>query len=260
MTRSLAIISAVIICAAALAGCGSSGNENTVHSADDLEGKIIGTQRGTTGYILAGDIKNAAVEAYNSGEEAVQALKDGTLDAVIIDSEPAKLFVSGNGDLQILSDPFTEEEYSIAYAKDNDELGSKLDAALTALKENGTLDDIISHWIGSSADRVPYADRNDNISNGTLIMATNAEFPPYESIEQGVIAGIDVDIMTAVCDELDMELQIENMEFDSIFSAVDSGKADVGAAGISITPEREKTVSFTQSYTSTTQVIITRRD
>ena len=88
--------------AVCLTGCGSQAAEggnadsqsgsaapNIVHSADDLEGKKIGTQLGTTGYILAADIKDAKVEPYNKGADAVQALKQGKIDAVIIDSEPA---------------------------------------------------------------------------------------------------------------------------------------------------------------------------
>ena len=243
-----------------LTGCGSAKENNTIHSADDLEGKTIGTQLGTTGYIFAGDIKDAKVEPYNKGADAIQALKQGKVDAVIIDSEPAKVFVDKNDDLQILSDPFAVEEYSIAYKKGNDELGKKLDEALEDLKKDGTLDDIVNNWIGDSEETKSYEDKNDDVSAGTLIMATNAEFPPYESMDHNEIVGIDVDMMHAICDKLNMELKVENMEFDSIIAAVDSGKADVGVAGISVTPEREKNVSFTDGYATTTQVIITRKD
>ena len=261
MTKNIGIFAAAILMAACLTGCGSGAPANTVHSVDDLKGKSIGTQLGTTGYIFAGDIEGATVEPYNKGADAVQALKQGKVDAVIIDSEPAKVFVSKNDDLTILEDPFAVEEYSIAYKLGNDELGKKLDDALTELKNDGTLDEIVSHWVGDSADQKPYTpDENISRDNGKLIMATNAEFPPYESMDHNEVVGIDVDMMNAVCDRLGMELQIDNMEFDSIIAAVDSGKADVGVAGISVTPEREKNVSFTQGYATTTQVIIVRKD
>ena len=261
MTKTIGIFTAALLMAACLTGCGSGAPANTVHSADDLKGKKIGTQLGTTGYIFAGDIEGATVEPYNKGADAVQALKQGKVDAVIIDSEPAKVFVSKNEDLTILEDPFAVEEYSIAYKLGNDELGKKLDDALTELKNDGTLDSIVSHWVGDSADQVSYTpDASISRDNGKLIMATNAEFPPYESMDHNEVVGIDVDMMNAVCDRLGMELQIDNMEFDSIIAAVDSGKADVGVAGISVTPEREKNVSFTQGYATTTQVIIVRKD
>ncbi|HBI52667.1 MAG TPA: amino acid ABC transporter substrate-binding protein [Ruminococcaceae bacterium] len=232
---------------------------NTVFSADDLVGKTIGTQLGTTGYIFAGDVENATVEAYNKAADAIQALKQGKIDAVIIDSEPAKVFVQKNDDLTILSDPFAEEEYSIAYKIGNDELGKKIDDAITALKADGTLDNIFSHWIGDDADHVPYTPDSSVVRNGKLVMATNAEFPPYESMEGGAIVGIDVDMMNAVCDRIGMELEIENMAFDSIIAAVNSGKADVGVAGMSVTPDRQKNVSFTQGYAVSTQVIVVRK-
>ena len=76
---------------------------------------------------------------------------------------------------------------------------------------------------------------------GTLVMATNAEFPPYESKENDKVVGIDADMMQAVCDKLGYELKIDDMAFDSIISAVQSGKADVGVAGMTVTPDREKT-------------------
>ena len=94
----------------------------------------------------------------------------------------------------------------------------------------------------------------------TLVMATNAEFPPYEYYEGQDIVGIDVDIANAIADELGMELKIEDMAFDSIIAAVTSGKADFGAAGMTVDPDREKEVNFTDTYAEATQVIIVNED
>ena len=88
-------------------------------------------------------------------------------------------------------------------------------------------------------------------------MATNASYKPYEYYENNKITGIDVDMMQAVCDELGMKLEVEDMEFDSIIPAVTSGKADVGAAGMTVTKDRLKNIDFTESYTTAKQVIIT---
>ena len=103
----------------------------------------------------------------------------------------------------------------------------------------------------------------DNSKNGgkeKFIVGFDAAFPPYESVDGDTIVGVDVDMMQAVCDEIGMELKVENMEFDSIIAAVQSGKADVGVAGMTVTPDREENVSFTQGYATTTQVIIVRKD
>ena len=90
-------------------------------------------------------------------------------------------------------------------------------------------------------------------------MATNAAFEPYEYFEGGAIVGIDVDMAQAVADILGYELQIEDMEFDSIITAVQSGKADIGVAGMTITEDRLQNIDFTDPYTTATQVIIVRK-
>lgn len=90
-------------------------------------------------------------------------------------------------------------------------------------------------------------------------MATNAEFPPYESISGGEIVGYDVDMMQAVCDILGYDLKVENMEFDSVITAVSTGKAQVGVAGLTVTPDRQKNVLFTDSYATSKQVVIVKK-
>lgn len=243
-----------------LTACGSVP-KNTVNSTDDLEGKVIGVQLGTTGDIYAEDVKDATVEKYNKGADAVQALKQGKVDAVIIDNEPAKVFVSKNDDLKILDDPFVVEEYAIALKQGNDELKADINDALKTIKENGTMDQILNNWIGEDAGKSPYTSPEDvKRDNGKIVMATNAEFPPYESMEGDKVVGIDADMMQAVCDVLGMELEIENIEFDSIIPEIQSGKADVGAAGMTVTEDRLKNVDFSDSYATGTQVIIVRKD
>ena len=121
--------------------------DSDIASPDALEGKKIGVQLGTTGDIYAGDIKDATVERYNKGFEAVQALTQGKIDAVVIDGEPAKVFVKENEGLKMLDEAFTEEDYAIAVAKGNDELLDKINTALGELKDSGELDKIVDKYI-----------------------------------------------------------------------------------------------------------------
>ena len=147
----------------------------------------------------------------------------------------------------------------LQYARESEK--AQVSAEVERVLENfmqGT--EIVSHWIGDNADQKSYTPDDSVERDGTLVMATNAEFPPYESVDGDTIVGVDVDMMQAVCDEIGMELKVENMEFDSIIAAVQSGKADVGVAGMTVTPDREENVSFTQGYATTTQVIIVRKD
>ena len=97
-------------------------------------------------------------------------------------------------------------------------------------------------------------------AGGTLIMGTNAEFPPYEYYENNEIVGIDVDIAKAIADKLGMELQVEDMAFDAIIPAVTSGKADFGAAGMTVTEERLQSVEFTDTYANSNQVAIVQNE
>ena len=109
---------------------------------------------------------------------------------------------------------------------------------------------------GSSSQTASYKTANA----GKLTMATNAAFPPYEFIEGSDIVGIDAEICKAIADKLGLELQIDDMEFDSIIMAVKGGKADIGLAGMTVTPEREEEVKFTESYATGVQAIIVTED
>ena len=174
---------------------------------------------------------------------------------------PAQSFVAANSDLMILPEEFANEDYAIAIAKGNSSLTSSINDALNTLKANGTLDAILNNYIGENIGQTPYTSpENVNRSNGTLVMATNAYFQPYEYYENGTIVGIDVDVATAICDTLGMTLKVEDMEFDSIITAVSSGKADVGIAGMTVTPERQKNIDFSDSYTTSQQVIVVRNN
>ena len=98
------------------------------------------------------------------------------------------------------------------------------------------------------------------VEEGKLIMATNAAFPPYEFIEGNEIVGIDAEIAGAIAEKLGLELQIDDMEFDSIVESVKGGKADIGLAGMTVTPERQEVINFTASYATGVQVVIVTED
>jgi polar amino acid transport system substrate-binding protein len=103
---------------------------------------------------------------------------------------------------------------------------------------------------GKAASKLP------TVTAGKLTMATNAQFPPYEFYEGDKIVGIDAEIAGAIAEKLGLELVIEDMEFDSIITAVKTGKVDIGMAGMTVTDERKESVDFTTSYATGVQVII----
>lgn len=124
---------------------------STIAGPDDLTGKKIGVQLGTTGDIYSEDIEGATIDRFSKGMEAVQSLTQGKVDAVIIDREPAKVFVSENQGLKMVDQEFTLEDYAIAISKDNEELLTQINESLKELKDSGKLQEIIDKYI--SADK-----------------------------------------------------------------------------------------------------------
>ncbi len=124
-----------------------------IASLDDMEGKMIGVQQGTTGDIYCSDTPENGgfgeenVTRYNKGSDAVMALLSGKVDCVVIDNEPAKAFVAANEGLKILDTAYAEEQYAICVAKDNQEMLEKIDTALGELIDDGTVQEIVDKYI-----------------------------------------------------------------------------------------------------------------
>lgn len=260
------IVSAALVmaCAVSLAACGSEKKDAkvTIEKPEDLKTLTIGVQQGTTGDQLSTEQveKDSQVKRYPKGSSAVQALKTGKLDCVVIDTQPAEKFIEKNDDLKIVDGIFDAEEYAMCVKKGNTELLDQINAAMKELKEDGTVDKIIGNYIGDDIGSFQYETPADaDHSKGTLVMATNAEFEPYEYHDGDGIVGIDVDLARAICDKMGYELKVEDMEFDSILPSIQAGKADFGAAGMTITPDREKNVDFTDTYANATQVVIVKK-
>ena len=122
--------------------------DSDIASVDDLAGKVIGTQRGTTGYIYCtDDFGDENVIAYDNGLTAVQALNNGQVDAVVIDNAPAKEFVAANAGLKILDTAYAQEDYAIGVAKGNTQLLDAINGALEELQADGTLQSIVDKYI-----------------------------------------------------------------------------------------------------------------
>ena len=119
-----------------------------IKTVDDLAGKLIGVQRGTTSHIYCtDDFGEDAVVTYDNGLTAVQALMNGQVDCVVVDDAPAQAFKEANPSLQILETKYAVEDYSIGLAKGNTALKDALNAAIAELKADGTIDAIIAEYI-----------------------------------------------------------------------------------------------------------------
>ena len=122
--------------------------DSDIASVDDLAGKKIGTQRGTTGYLYCSDdFGDENVVAYDDGLTAVQMLNNGQVDCVVIDNAPAKEFIAANPGLKLLDTAYVEESYAIGVGKGNAELKDAINTALEELKADGTLQAIVDKYI-----------------------------------------------------------------------------------------------------------------
>lgn len=156
--------------------------------------------------------------------------------------------------LTILDTEYAVEDYAICVAKENTELLGKINTALKELEEDGTKQAIIDKYISGKAHELKF--QQDVEGKSEIHMATNAQFPPYEYYENEVIVGIDAEFAAAIADKLDMKLVIDDMEFDSIITAVQTGKSDFGMAGMTVTEDRLKNINFSESYATGIQSII----
>ncbi len=234
----------------ACVGCGEK--------ADTLK---IGVQQTTTGDIYAsGDFGEDAVTRYDNGAAAVEALKTDKVDVVIIDNEPAKSYVAANTGLKILDTEYANEDYAICFKKGSD-MKDKVNGALEELINDGSVKTIVDKYINNSGVELNGVPVNaEDTDKPNLIMATNAEFPPYEYIDGDKYFGIDVEVAKIIADKLGYDLVIENVAFDSIIPGVQSGKYTMGMAGMTVTDERLKEVDFSSTYATGIQVVIVKED
>ena len=156
--------------------------------------------------------------------------------------------------LKILDTEYAIEDYAICIAKENTDLLEKVNAALAELTADGTAQKIVDKYISGTAHDLTFQANAEGKEE--LVMATNAYFPPYEYYENDTIVGIDAEMAAAIADELDMKLVIDDMEFDAIITAVASGKADMGMAGMTVTEERLQSINFSTTYATGVQVVI----
>ena len=156
--------------------------------------------------------------------------------------------------LKILDTEYAIEDYAICIAKENTDLLEKVNTALAELTADGTAQKIVDKYISGVAHELTF--QADAEGKEELHMATNAFFPPYEYYENETIVGIDAEMAAAIADKLDMKLVIDDMEFDAIITAVATGKADMGMAGMTVTEERLQSINFSSTYATGIQSII----
>ena len=245
----------------AFVGCVKSDiPENRVFSIDDLANKKVGVLVGTTGEIYAADYGTDSTrlhaEKFETLAQAVDALLEGKIDAVLTDDAPAKFFARKNPSLRILNETFKEESYAGIVAKENMGLLDSVNIALIQMRAMGVYDSIFDSYIGG---QTKYHVSQDSAVGPVLRVATNAEFPPFEfRCKKRGIVGIDIEIARYVANYLERPVEIIDMDFDDIIDSVRAGKADLGLAAFSVTEERSQIINFTDHYATSKIVVMVR--
>lgn len=162
--------------------------------------------------------------------------------------------------LKILPDTLTEEQYAIAMTKGNSDLLASVNTVISEITANGTIDTIRKAYIDKDeAALAELAAKEEPAGEMELVMGTNAEFAPFEFIDDnGTIVGYDIEIAKEIARKLGYKLVIENMNFDSLIAALNSGKVDMVVAGMTANDERRQQVDFSDNYYDAAQVIIVK--
>ncbi len=160
---------------------------------------------------------------------------------------------------KVINIELTEEQYAFGVDKTQPELLEKVNAFIAEIKSNGKMDEIFNHYFGDGTP-VAVTSAAEDSSKDQLLVATNAEFAPFEYTEGDQYLGIDMEIAKLLADYLGKELVIKNMDFDAVCLSVGQQKCDIAMAGLTVDPDREEFVTFTDSYYQASQKLIVRSD
>ena len=238
-----------------LASCGNKdgGSNNTK----------IGLQSGTTSEMYAKVLANVEVKSFDSFALAATDMKNGNVNYVFCDKTTAAAICGEIDGLKIVPVALAQEFYGIAVDKKQADLKTQIDAILTekaaeikAMAEafqNGTATKDVYTGVVSATKDTSKADKQ-------LVVATNAEFAPFEYVENNngvkTYYGIDMEIAKMLAAELGLELVIEDMKFETVVASVGNNGIDIGMSGLTITAEREQVVNFSASYFAEDIVVI----
>lgn len=161
--------------------------------------------------------------------------------------------------VKVIDIELSEEEYALGVDKDQPELLASVNEFIAEIKSDGTFDEICNHYFGNG-EPVGVTSAAEDSSKDQLVVATNAEFEPFEYKQGDRFYGIDMEIVQALAQKLGKELVIKDMKFDAVVLSVQQHKADIAAAGLTVTDERAKQVDFTESYYSASQKLIVKGD
>ena len=254
MKKTLSLILAVVLCLSC-AFVFTSCSQPTVVSK-------IGVQKGTTAKMYADVLTGVEVKSYDTFAQAANDMKNGNVDYVFVDKTTANALCAQIEGLKVISNiPLSSENYGIGIDPKQADLKTKIDNILSS--KAAEIDAIKEKYMnGEEAKYVGVTSAAKDVSraDAQLVVATNAEFAPWEYKVGTEYFGIDMEIAKIIADELQMELVIENMDFDNVVGSVGKQGIDIAMSGITITAERLEVINFSNSYYTESIVAICKAD
>jgi polar amino acid transport system substrate-binding protein len=240
---------------------GCSKSRKTIVNLKDIEDASIGAMTGTTGEAIAKKkFPRATIKIFDDIMDAVAALKSSHLDAVITGFPAAMNVARHNPDLICMKEAVDYENTAIAVRKGNDRLLSDIDGVLSELKNDGTLIDMRRRWF--KTDLSPYEDVTIDLpKKGEILkIGTSATREPFAFVDdKGNISGHDGELGRRIGAKLGRPIEFVNMKFMALIPALQSGKIDIIATGMTETKERRKSINFSQSYFDNCQIFIVKK-
>ena len=221
-------------------------------SLDQLATARIGVQTGTTfNEIVLETFPEARISYFNSYPDMAAAVKTRKIDAFPGDEPVLRMMVAEDDRLMILDGQLDSFEFGMVFPKN--EAGAKLrdemNAWLSSMNTSGKLDQIIQKWTDGPESEKTISDYASlPATNGTLKMVTEGAYAPMNYYRGDEIVGMEIDLAAQFCEANGYALTVEAMNFDGILSAIQAGKANFAAAGLSITEERKESVYFSDPY------------
>ena len=223
--------------------------ETPPHSPAATSGRV-GVQTGSSfDAVVREKMPDAEVVYFNTKADMVAALNGNKIDTFVVDEPVAKLLMREDDRLTCLPDYL--ETFSFALVFPNSEAGQALrdqfNGFIETLRADGTLDALEEKWFAEDEDAKTMPDIAAlSAENGTLRVATEAGYAPFEYVRDGKVVGYDMELAARFCEAFGYGLEIVDMNFDGILSSVQAGKCDFAAAAITVTPERAQTVLFSE--------------
>lgn len=250
MKKIIALVLALVLCLS-LAACG----------AKEEAGAKIAVQKGTTSLMYADALKNTKTVSYDTFALAAKDMINGNADYLFVDKTTAKALAKEIEGLKIIEIALSSENYGIGIDKNQADLKTKIDNIL--VEKAAEIDAIKAKYMNGEEDKyvgITSGTKDSSKAAEQLVVATNAEFAPWEYKEGNQYFGIDMEIAKLFADELGLELVIDDMEFDAVVGAVGKQNVDIAMSGITITTERLGVINFSEPYYTESIVCVVKTD